>query len=74
MLLWRSSRLERSSILAAEISKRAPYHTSRAGIQRPLIAFRDMPAIFFHVKRGRMAVVDKVGLELADLDEALVGD
>lgn len=40
-------------------------------MQRPLIAFAGMPRYFFHVKRGRATVVDKVGLELADLDEAL---
>jgi hypothetical protein len=40
-------------------------------IKHRLTAFPDMPRYFFHVRRGQMTVVDKVGVELADIGEAV---
>ena len=34
-------------------------------------AFRRMPRYFFHVRRGRAVSIDKVGVELTNLAEAI---
>ena len=38
---------------------------------QPRWAFPDMPRYFFHVRRGRSTAIDKVGVELASLAEAI---
>ena len=41
-----------------------PNHGVRQG------GFMEMPRYFFHVRRGRLTILDRVGVELADVGEA----
>jgi hypothetical protein len=44
---------------------------NQRGNNRTPPAFRGMPRYFFHVRRGRAVSIDKVGVELASLAEAI---
>ena len=58
--------------------ERAPKHRCTRGdargdrrITSPPTVFRRMPRYFFHVRRGRVVAIDKVGVELTNLAEAI---